>query len=96
MKDSHLDAIEAVLERHGLALVAEIDGGDVDPRRHVLDDERRVWDALCRLGRLTAIELARAVRPRRPGRASASSSACCRRRLAMRLEQSYVAVGAAQ
>ena len=95
VKDSHLDAIEAVLERHGLAIVAELDAGDVILVGSVLDEERRVWEALCRLGRLTAIELSRA-----SGldgvEAERVLERLLRRRLAMRLEQSYVAVGAAQ
>lgn len=41
----HLEAVEAVLERHGLAIVAVLDGevrlvGDVE------DDERRAWELL--------------------------------------------------
>jgi hypothetical protein len=48
LRDHHLDAVEAVLERHGLAIVALIDGrpqvvGEVDAA------ERRAWDALHRL-----------------------------------------------
>jgi hypothetical protein len=95
VNDSHLDAIEAVLERHGLAIVAELDAGDIILVGTVRDDERRAWEALCRLGRLTALELAREA-----GLAGAEAERVLdqlfRRRLAMRLEQSYVAVGAAQ
>jgi hypothetical protein len=61
----------------------------------VLDDERRAWDTLCRLGRLTAIELAREA-GLAGGDAERVLDRLFRRRLAMRLEQSYVAVGAAQ
>jgi hypothetical protein len=95
VKEAHLDAIEAVLERHGLAIVAEVDAGDIMLVGTVLDEERRAWDTLCRLGRLTALELAREA-----GLAGADAERVLdrlsRRRLAMRLEQSYVAVGAAQ
>lgn len=95
VNDSHLDAIEAVLERHGLAIVAELDGGDVILVGTVLAEERLVWEALCRLGRLTAMELAREA-----GLAGSDAERVLerlsQRRLAMRLEQSYVAVGAAQ
>lgn len=45
LRDHHLDAVEAVLERHGLAIVALIDGraqivGEVDAA------ERAAWEAL--------------------------------------------------
>lgn len=95
VKDSHLDAIEAVLERHGLAIVAEVEAGDMILVGTVLDDERRAWDTLCRLGRLTAIELAQEA-GLAGGDAERVLDRLFRRRLAMRLEQSYVAVGAAQ
>ena len=95
VNESHLDAIETVLEHHGLAIVAELDAGDMILVGTVQEDERRAWDTLCRLGRLTALELADAV-----GLAGAEAECVLeklfRRRLAMRLEQSYVAVGAAQ
>jgi hypothetical protein len=95
VNDSHLDAIEAVLERHGLAIVAELDAGDVILVGAVLDEERLAWEALCRLGRLTAVELARAA-----GLVASDAERVLerlsQRRLAMRLEHSYVAVGAAQ
>mgnify|MGYP001181038758 CR=1 FL=1 len=48
--EAHVDAIETVLARYGLALVLE------DSERHarlvgaVGDDERRVWDAVYRVG----------------------------------------------
>ena len=90
-----VNAIETVLEHHGLAIVAELDAGDMILVGTVQEDERRAWDTLCRLGRLTALELADAV-----GLAGAEAECVLeklfRRRLAMRLEQSYVAVGAAQ
>jgi hypothetical protein len=95
VNESHLDAIETVLERHGLAIVAELDAGSVILIGAVQDEERLVWDTLCRLGKLTALELAQEA-----GCAGVDAERVLerlfRRRLAMRLEQSYVAVGAAQ
>jgi hypothetical protein len=95
VKDEHYDAIEAVLERHGLAIVAEVGGGDVILIGIVAEEERMAWDTLCRRGRLTPHELACEV-----GLAGFDAERVLdrlfRRRLAMRLEQSYVAVGAAQ
>jgi hypothetical protein len=57
LRDHHLDAVEAVLERHGLAIVALIDGrpqvvGEVDAA------ERRAWEALHRLAPTDAATLA--------------------------------------
>lgn len=95
VNESHLDAIETVLERHGLAIVAELDAGDMILVGTVQEDERRAWDTLCRLGRLTALELATAAGLEGVD-AERVLERLFRRRLAMRLEQSYVAVGAAQ
>ena len=57
MTDDHWDAIESVLERHGLALVVERDG-DVELVGVVDERELRAFHALKRLGRSEAGELA--------------------------------------
>jgi hypothetical protein len=89
--DDHWDAIEAVLERHGLALVLETDDGarivgTVD------DGERVAWNKVYELGRTAPADLASAL-----GSAHADAArvleALHRRRLVMRLEDDYVAVG---
>ena len=49
----HWDAIEAVLERHGLALAIEQDDG-VQLMGVLTDVERRAWDATYRLGKVDA------------------------------------------
>ena len=89
--EDHSDAIEAVLERHGLALVLEIDGV-----MHVMgvlsDDERRTWNASYRLGRAGAGDIATAI-DAEPGHAQRSLDALCRRRLVMRVDGQYLAVG---
>jgi hypothetical protein len=95
VNEYHLDAIETVLERHSLAIVAELDAGDVILIGAVQDEERVAWDTLCRLGRLTPLQLADAS-GLAGGDAERVLERLRRRRLAMRLEQSYVAVGAAQ
>ena len=95
VNESHLDAIGAVLERHGLAIVAEAEDGEVILVGAIPDEERRAFDALCRLGRLNAQDLARAA-DLAAAEAERVLERLLRRRLAMRLEQSYVAVGAAQ
>jgi len=94
VSDSHLDAIETVLDRHGLAIVAQIEDGSVMLVGTVGDTERRTWEAMCRLGRAAPEELAREAEL--DARALAEVlDVLCRRRLAMRFEEGYVAVGAA-
>ncbi len=50
VSDSHLDAIETVLERHGLAIVAQAEDGTVVLVGTVDDPERRAWEAMLRTG----------------------------------------------
>lgn len=47
---AHLDAIETVLERHMLALVIQLDDGAAQLIGAVPDAERRMWEALRRIG----------------------------------------------
>ena len=58
LREHHLEAVEAVLERHGLLLVAQDTGGDA----HLLGPsnpfERACWSALARRGSATAAEVA--------------------------------------
>jgi hypothetical protein len=79
--DDHWDAIETVLERHRLALVLETDDG-----------ERAVWEKVYELGRTGPADLASAL--------GAGESECeavldtlHRRRLVMRTDDGYIAVG---
>lgn len=89
--DDHWDAIETVLERHGLALVLETpDGarvvGAVDER------ERRAWEAVYALGPTVPTALAHTLGAE-PDDAASLLDELHRRRLVMRLDDSYVAVG---
>jgi hypothetical protein len=89
--DDHWEAIEAVLHRHDLALVRERDGepqlaGVVD------DDERRVWNALRRLGPADAASLAAALDDPL-ATLQRTLEALWRRRLVMKAGARYVAVG---
>jgi hypothetical protein len=90
--EHHLDAIEHVLERHRLAMVAEEPGSE--PRLVGIVDEREsaLWATLRRRGPATAPELAEAT-----GLAAAEAQAIldglCRRKLAMRVDDAYLAVG---
>ncbi len=91
VSDDHWDAIDAVLERHGLALVlAEDDGARVVGV--VSDDERRTWETVYRLGSAdadaTAEELAAD-----PEDVRRALEALWRRRLVMNVGGRYMAVG---
>jgi hypothetical protein len=89
--DDHWDAIETVLERHGLALVLETtDGARIVGM--VNDRERVVWEKVYELGRAGAVELAIALGSL-PAEAERMLIALHRRRLLMRLDDGYIAVG---
>jgi hypothetical protein len=58
MSESHMDAIETVLQRHSLALVSQL--ADGNPRLlGVIDDEqRRIWETIRQLGSAEPSEVA--------------------------------------
>ena len=58
VQEHHVEAIEAVLERHELLLVAVHDGGGVELLGVLDPDQRAVWDALVARGRASRAELA--------------------------------------
>ena len=93
--EHHLDAIEHVLERHRLAMVAVEPGAE--PRLVVIvaESEDAVWKALRRHGPATAEELA-AKASLAPDETRAILDGLCRRKLAMRVEETYLAVGGIQ
>ena len=93
VSDSHLDAIDAVLQRRGLALVAQSDDGLLMLIGTVDERERRTWEAVTRLGRTTPADIASAVGVEEP-LAEVLLDALSRRRLIMRFDEGYVAVGA--
>ena len=91
LSDDHWDAIEAVLERHELALAIE-DGERVRLAGVLPDDERRAWEAVYRLGHATPEEAALALEAD-IGRVRESLDALARRRLVMNVDGGYAAVG---
>jgi hypothetical protein len=93
VSEDHWDAIEAVLERHRLALVLETaDGGGAHIGGIVDDRERIAWTKVYERGRTAAADLATAI--------GSPADDCARmldglrrRRLLMRLDDDYIAVG---
>jgi hypothetical protein len=80
-----------VLERHGLALVLETsDGARIVGM--VDDGERAAWEKVYELGRAGAMDLAMALGSL-PAEAERMLIALHRRRLLMRLDDGYIAVG---
>jgi hypothetical protein len=93
VSESHLDALEAVLERHALALVVEVDDGAVRVIGAIEEADRQAWQALCLLGRAAADDVARALGAGRE-EALRIVEGLCRQRLVMPLDGTYLAVGA--
>lgn len=90
LTDSHLEAIEAVLERHDLAIVAQSPDGATVLVGSVCDDERRAWHALARLGRAADVREVAEETGLTPERAGALLDTLWRRRLLMRLDECYL------
>lgn len=59
LHEHHLEAIDAVLERHGLLLVSESEGGGYDLLGPADPLQKAVWDALLRLDRAGPGQLSR-------------------------------------
>ena len=91
VSDDHWDAIEAVLQRHGLALVVEHEEC-VRVVGVLSDDERRAWEAIHRIGPADAHDVAIETTTD-AAEARAALDALCRRRLVMQVDGQYVAVG---
>jgi hypothetical protein len=91
VNDDHWDAIETVLATHRLALVLETDDG-ARIVGIVNDGERIVWEKVYELGRACAADLVIALGSL-PDDAARMLDALHRRRLLMRLDDGYIAVG---
>lgn len=91
MTDDHWHAIEAVLERHGLALVVERDNG-VDLVGVLDERERRAFEAIKRRGRARGGEVASELGEPEAEMVKALDT-MWRRRLIMRQDDAYMPVG---
>jgi hypothetical protein len=93
VNDDHWVAIEAVLERHGLALAVEnAEGGGIRIAGVLSDDERNTWEAVYRLGTANADDVATQTGVDST-RVRGTLDSLCGRRLVMRANDEYVAVG---
>ena len=90
--DDHWDAIETVLERHRLALVLETDDGAARIVGIVGDGERAAWEKVYELGRTVPADLATALGAEESDAVEVLDT-LHRRRLVMRTEEGYIAVG---
>lgn len=92
VRDDHLDAIEVALERYGLALVIQAADGAPGIVGSVDEAHRRAWRALHDLGRAGVNEVAVALGADVDA-AAALLDALHERRLVMRLDGEYIALG---
>jgi len=91
VSEHHWDAIEAVLERHGLALAIEQDDG-VQLMGVLSDIERRAWEAAYRLGKADASDVAAEI-DTSVVVAQETLESLAQRRLVMCADGEYVAIG---
>ena len=91
MNESHLEAIEAVLERHDLALVTQLADGASRLMGTVDREQRTAWEKVCELGSARAAELADATGVP-ADKAELMLQTLWRRRLVIRQEGGYFPV----
>jgi hypothetical protein len=91
MSESHLDAIEAVLERHDLALVTQLANGAPHLMGHVDGEQRKCWETVCEMGSALPADLA-AVAGISRETAERILETLWRRRLIIRQESGYFPV----
>jgi hypothetical protein len=92
ISESHMDAIEAVLERHKLALVTQHADGESRLVGIVDVEERRAWEMISRLGGAATKEVADAI-GLAADQVEHMLDTLWRRRLVIRHDDGYVAVG---
>jgi len=94
VNDDHRDAIESVLQRHGLAMALEQDDG-VSLIGVLSDLERRAWNTAYERGPMSAVDIAMAIGAGSDETRDALDE-LVRRRLVMRIEDQYIAIGSAR
>ena len=93
INESHMDAIEAVLKRHDLALVSQLADGAARLIGDIGEQERRAWETMAKLGAAETKEFASAC-GLEPETAEKMLDTLWRRRLVIRYDGGYAAVGA--
>src|SRR5688500_10165210 len=93
LSESHLDAIESVLERHGLAMVLQHADGGAELMGALTKAERELWRAVYERGKVRLADLPAACEGINDMSDSVMQS-LRNRRLIMRFDDAYVAVGA--
>jgi hypothetical protein len=91
MSESHMDAIETVLERHGLALVTQLGDGTSCLMGIVDGEQRCIWEAMRELGKGRAAEVASAS-GLAPDRVERTLDDLWHRRLVIREDDGYVSL----
>lgn len=91
MSESHMDAIDAVLERHGLALVSQLPDKNPCLMGRVDGDQRQIWETMRDLGsgELADVASAAGLAPELVERALDD---LWRRRLVIRQDNEYVSL----
>lgn len=92
MREEHLDAIEAVLERRGLVLLVQTPDGTVRVVGELGKRERTAWETLDLTGGMDPAGLAGMLGCSREEALRALDNLCARR-LALRVEERYLAIG---
>lgn len=95
MSESHMDAIETVLERHGLALVTQRAEGSPFLMGIIDGDQRRIWETMRDLGSAEPLDVATAA-GLAPERVERALDDLWRRRLVIREDKSYISVANAR
>jgi hypothetical protein len=94
ISESHLEAIEAVLERHKLALVTQHANGESRLIGIIGLAERKAWEIISQLGAGISADVADAIGQSKAD-AERTLDTLWRRRLLIRYDNAYVAVGSA-
>jgi hypothetical protein len=95
MSESHMDAIEAVLERHGLALVTQRAQESPFLMGIIDGDQRQIWETMRDLGSAESVDVANAA-GLAPERVERALNDLWRRRLVIRRDTAYVALAYAR
>jgi hypothetical protein len=95
MSESHMDAIETVLERHGLALVTQRAEGSPFLMGIIDGDQRRIWETMRDLGTAEPLDVATAA-GLAPERVERALDDLWRRRLVIRDDKAYISMSDAR